>query len=316
MSKLQEEINTLIFHYHLNDSTHSMNALIKNKADQKLFLILKEISDLYDLEIDFEISAIKEGGLKDFIKFKFSKKTRSKLEKYKLPTYIAFLTVVTSILVYEYQHDDEKASLDKEETRLRIKKLERELTEKDNMEIFNDKNINEKYLTIEDFISLLFAYDKIKNLRSQYYEELLKVDKLDGISNEYLNEDNKNISIGEYISKERFKDFIITDNEIEPLVYENLLIEIIAPVIKKGNYKWKGYINGYIKNFNMKDDRFKSLIFNNKVVFDTGASIECRLVIRQKINSLGKVEIIEHNVYDVNRIFLSNNESIFIEDLE
>ena len=58
----------LELHYYLSGESHSMDAFVKNKAEAELLKVFKEISDILKLDLSFEIEALTEGGIKEFIK--------------------------------------------------------------------------------------------------------------------------------------------------------------------------------------------------------------------------------------------------------
>ena len=63
-------------HYYLENELHSMDAFVKNKAEFELLKIFSEISNSLDLDLTFEIEALKEGGIREFIKVLKKKKNR------------------------------------------------------------------------------------------------------------------------------------------------------------------------------------------------------------------------------------------------
>lgn len=66
-------------HYYLEDNIHSMDAFQKNKAEAQLLKILKEVSDTLSLELSFEIEALEQGGIREFIRIIKKKKTGESL---------------------------------------------------------------------------------------------------------------------------------------------------------------------------------------------------------------------------------------------
>ncbi|RZK38404.1 MAG: hypothetical protein EOO61_07990 [Hymenobacter sp.] len=88
-------------------------------------------------------------------------------------------------------------------------------------------------------------------------------------------------------------------DELQTVAQENAVIEIIAPVLKKGKYKWIGHYNGNTIHFNMKSEEFRKLVQDGNIEFKNGSSITCSLEIRRKISGEG-VELITG--YDVIRV--------------
>ena len=69
------------------------------------------------------------------------------------------------------------------------------------------------------------------------------------------------------IEKDQFKNFILSTDDLPLITDEEAFIEVISPVLKKGNFKWKGIYRGEPINFYMKDKKFKDSIFHQKVAF-------------------------------------------------
>lgn len=95
----------------------------------------------------------------------------------------------------------------------------------------------------------------------------------------------------------------MSSDDIEPENDENAIIEIVSPVLKKGNYKWTGIYNGTVISFSMKSNEFKTLVQTGKILFKNGSSINCHLIINKKINAEGEVHISSYEVVLVNHYF-------------
>src|SRR5690606_20431467 len=96
----------------------------------------------------------------------------------------------------------------------------------------------------------------IKKKRSNFYEKLEKVEKIEKVSFKTWDGKKENDSNEEEVPKHKFKAYILSSDEIDSLEDENAVIEIISPVLKKGNYKWSGYYKGEIIKFSMKSKEF------------------------------------------------------------
>ena len=60
---VKEASGKIELHYFFADTSHSMNALIRNKCEVNLLGILKEISTVLGSRVQVETEAYKEGGL-------------------------------------------------------------------------------------------------------------------------------------------------------------------------------------------------------------------------------------------------------------
>jgi hypothetical protein len=59
--------NRLQIHYHFDDDTHSMNAMIRNSAEKELLEVIKRVGKLLEIELNIETCAYQEGSLKEMI---------------------------------------------------------------------------------------------------------------------------------------------------------------------------------------------------------------------------------------------------------
>ena len=69
------------------------------------------------------------------------------------------------------------------------------------------------------------------------------------------------------IKREEFQKYILVSNELETFVDEKAIVEIVSPVLKKGNYQWRGIYNGEALRFNMKSNEFKTLVQSGNIEF-------------------------------------------------
>lgn len=86
-------MDKLEIHYYLKGGSHAMDALIKHEADAALYKIFNEAAQLFEIsDLKIEIEALKEGGIRQFLKL--SRKTKKKLKNATL--ILAFVTAVLS----------------------------------------------------------------------------------------------------------------------------------------------------------------------------------------------------------------------------
>ena len=119
----------------------------------------------------------------------------------------------------------------------------------------------------------------------------------------------KPISEEQFVARDGFKNFILSSDQLVPLVLENAIIEIISPVLIKGRHKWKGVFNDSHISFSMKSDEFMAMVQTGKVEFKSGSTINCTLEIEKKINGVGIEKITGYNIIRVGSYF-ENGKSI------
>lgn len=273
--------NTIEIHYWLKGEDHYMDAVTQNRCEREVLGILYEIAKILQTDISIDTEPFSEGGLRRWLKIT-SKKEAHDIKIVLITALfttilISPLGTITEKLIDKAFEDTELKQLEKEKLRLEIEKLKKKETSDYNI----DKNT------------------KIEKKKSNFYETLDKYPKVERVSYSISNESKTVKSNEEFVKKEDFKSFILTTDELEPIEIEEAHIEIISPVLKKGNYRWTGYYNGDVISFKMKSEEFKSSVQTGKVEFKNGSSINCKLIIKRKVDSEG-VEI--YTGYDVIRV--------------
>lgn len=280
--------DTLEIHYFFGDDSHTMDANILNKCDHEILSIIKEVADTFFAEIAVETEPIAEGGIRKWLKI------ASKTEKINAPITTAFLTaLILAVLVTPVGKISEKLIEkifeDTEMSNLQKEKLKNEIR------ILKKYQIDEQ----QDSLNNINYNILIKKRKSNFYELLDNYPKVVKVSFSTLDSVEKIKAIEKFVQKEDFGQFVLVTDELQTIVRENAIIEIVAPVLKKGKYKWIGHYNGDIIHFNMKSEEFRRLVQDGKVEFKNGSSINCSLEIRRKISGEG-VELITG--YDVIRV--------------
>lgn len=289
-------MKNLEIHYYLENHSHSMDAFVKNKSEAELLKLVSEITILLDIELDFEFEAIKQGGIKDIIKYFKKKKNKKQLNN----LLIFFGAIISGVLINvaseHFNRDKEAEDLSKEEKRLNIRKLKKELDD----DILNE---DEKSKAVNQIIFLISDEHKIRVFKSRFYYNLLKENKLYQLSTTELSENFEPISTEKIIERKYFKNQILETEDKKPISIENAIVEIVSPVLKQGNIKWKGIYDGQSISFNLLDNEFKYSVINKQYRFANGTSIKCKLELIQSINDDGEIYNKEINVFDVLEIF-------------
>lgn len=283
--------NSVEVHYWFNDNTHVMDAYVQNRCEYELLGILKEISITFKIEIIVETEPLENGGL--LRRFKLASKEKNKKATIKTAIVTALLTTIfvtplsTSITkltekaIEKIFEDPELKDLEKQKLKLEIEKLKQE----------TDYNIQK-----------LDRNNVVKKKKSNFYDSLDKYQKVDKVT--FILADNNKKPIDEKnVPRAIFKEFILVTDELEPENYDDIVIEIISPVLKKGNYKWMGIYKGEPVPFSMKSKEFKELVQKGEVQFKNGTSINCSLTIKKKIDNEGLEKITYIEVNRVNHYF-------------
>lgn len=286
-------MNNLELHYYLGHGSHSMDAFIKNRSEYELLKLFNEIALFLDIEIELEIEAISQGGIKEVIKF-FEKK---KNKKY-LYILMVFSTIVSGVLINVISDiankDTELENLTKEEKRLNIRKLKQDLAK---------GSIEDNSQAVEQITKLINNEYKIRVFKSRFYSQIIKEEKIYQFSITQLSDDLVPISKEMKISRESFSRQILDSEHPQITIVENANVEIVSPVLKPGNIRWRAIYNGKPISFNLLDASFKNSVLNKQYSFSNGTSIRCKLELKEAINDSGELYYKETNVYDVLEVF-------------
>jgi len=283
--------NKVEVHYWFSDNTHLMNAYIQNRCEYELLGILKEISNTFNIEIIVDTELLDNGGLRRW--FRIASKEENKKATITTALITALLTTIiitplsTSISKLTEKafekifEDPEVKDLEKEKLKLEIEKLKQETGY--NIQSLDRNNV-------------------IKKKKSNFYYSLEKYHKIDKVTFS-ITDNNKTTIEEKTVLRKSFKEFILVSDELEPENYDDVIIEIISPVLKKGNYKWMGIYKGDSVPFSMKSKEFKELVQQGQVQFKNGTSINCSLTIKKKIDNEGLEKITNIEVNRVNHYF-------------
>jgi hypothetical protein len=284
---MQEMADKLELHYYLNNESHVMDALVRNKCEAELLAIIFEVSDLLGIEVNIETGAYQEGGLKEV--WAFIGRNNNQLT--------LLLTLLIVILSRVPLSDPEQEALTKEETkltieekRLSIEKLKREL-----------KDGEVKKETTDAASNAISGNLKVAARKSNFYKNLAGYEKVTGVGMLPLDKYNQPTADEKYIPRSDFRNFILFTNNLPTEVIEDAQIEIISPVLKEGNYKWKGMYQFAPISFTMNDSEFKDSVLREEISFQHGSIIECVLSIHREFDEIGDVKITGYSVTTVIR---------------
>jgi len=262
-------------HYYFNDNSHSMDAHVRNKCEAEVLAIIHEIALELGLKIRIESEAYKEGGLKEAWKFLGANGAQ-------ISVIISLLTLILSRVPVS---DPQLDNLKKEETRLsiqlkklQIEKLKIELHQGD----VNPETISSAADTVERNL-------KVTTRRSNFYKNINHCHKIKSVGFMSLDTNNNLTSLEKLVQKRDFHKFILRSDNMPSLVYESAKIEIVSPVLRQGDYKWRGIFNGDPISFIMSDKEFKQDVLQKKISFQNGSMVKCVLKLTRKLNEVGEI---------------------------
>lgn len=192
---------------------------------------------------------------------------------------------------------------------LEISIKEREL----NMELLKkqleESGNNPEKIDIEKAAALLGSH-KVEKHKSNFYKNLTEYQKVTKISTTLLTPENKQIREPFTVDRTDFIKYVLTSSELPAVLDDNASIQIISPVLKEENYKWKGLYRNAPIDFYMKDKAFKNSVIAEGVPFKNGTSIDCVLEIKRKIDDTGEIY---SSSYSVIVVILKHDEHVTVE---
>ncbi|MEZ9819557.1 hypothetical protein AB4238_02870 [Shewanella sp. 10N.286.45.A1] len=282
----------LELHYYFNDASHSMNALVRNQCESEFLAIAIEIAKELNFAVELESEAYREGGLKEIWKVIGKNGVQVSI-------LISVIAIVSSrVPLNDPEIDDlqkQNLRLSIEEKKLRIRKLNKELEQ---------DHVNEN--TIIKVAEALETNLKIVTRKSNFYKQLNRYNKVDRIGFSSLNSNDFPITDERIVLRNKFRNFIIQSHNLTPIIVEDALIEIVAPVLKEGRFKWKGVYDNESISFSMNDKEFNLDVLHEVISFKHGTAIECVLLNHQKLDETGEIQITGHSVSTVLRKIDSN----------
>jgi hypothetical protein len=285
------------------DHSHTLNASTRNKCEHAFLQIACEVARELDIQVQVLIEPHSDGGLKDLYTFVFSSKGANMAQWGSLLT-----SIISLALMMPNKQDSSLKQLSITEKHLSIKKLRLEIAE------------IEHEGQIDQVPDLHPNNPKIKRQRSNFFQKVNSCSKIQKIEMSEIDASSGKPIPGSLVSVDRtaFNDYIVEEIEIAPEIWENAVIEIIAPVLVTKGYQWKGVLKvdntNQVIDFQMKDKQFKEDVQAQRIAFTHGTHIECVLELVRRVDLEGNVFVARHDVTTVNKYY--NGAGTNIETLQ
>ncbi len=252
-----------------------MDAIVRNRCEAEIIAILIEIAKTLNESVLIECEAHREGGLRDIWKL-------ANANAGVISIIIGIASIVVPLLP---RSDSELDRLQKEDLRLSIE--ERKLRIKLLKTEIESSNIN--YNTLAKAAEVVNENYKIITRRSNFFKHLNSYKKVFKVGVNSLTADDIESKPESEITRNRFSRFILNSNSLPIQTVDEAVIEIVSPVLKQGNYKWKGIFDGEPISFIMKDNVFKQDVLSERISFQHGSAIKCALIIYRKLDEIGEI---------------------------
>lgn len=277
--------NRLELHYYFNDGSHEIDSLVRNKCEAEILAIIYEASATLGVDAQLVSEAFREGGFRDV--WKLINDNSGGIAVILMIVQLA-ITIAQPFNSEDDELEKELTKLSLEEKKLSIEKLKKELQYGE----VSKEDIAKVSKTISDNL-------KIIKRKSNFYSHLNKYPKVNKVGIDVLNDDFVSIARELTVKRSDFQKFILKTNKLKSEIDENAAIEIVAPVLKEGRYKWKGIYKDETISFDMRDYVFKDSVIFDNIPFQHGSAIKCVLVIERELDEIGDVKITGYAVTTV-----------------
>lgn len=288
--------NQLQLHYYFSDTSHGFDAVVRNECEKELLNLYHEVAKTLDFKLLVQSEPPKDGGFIELWKFLGEN-----------PNQVTLIVSAIAIIISRIPVENKKL------TKLQIEnlKLDNKLKKKELQELklkSKDENeIDEDLIT--KVVELLLINYKIVWRRSNFYKKVAQYKRINEISNQRLLNDEP-IGNERKIPQSNFYSYILSTDELPKNEIEGAVIDLISPVLKSGNFYWKGFYNNEIVNFQMKDPDFKLMVQHGQIPLNNKVVLNTILVQDQKIDENGDIKVTKCSVPLVIKYSVNGTEHI------
>lgn len=274
--------NKLQVHYYFFDDSHSIDAVVRNECEKELLNIYSEIATSLHFKLAIESEPPEEGGFSEFWKFLGDNYIQ-----------ITLLVSVAALII------SRKPVENKRLTKAQIENLEldSELKRRELQEL-KLKSLKESDIDgalISRVVDLLMLNYKIVWRRSNFYKKLSRYNKITKFSAQRFLDD-KAVGSSREVHKRSFTNFVLYSDNLPEIEIEGAVIDLISPVLKSGNFLWKGFYQSQIISFEMHDNSFKGMVQHGEIKFTNNASISTIMKQSRKIDENGLIKVAKTKV--------------------
>lgn len=289
---MKEQYNQFELHYFFSDNSHGFDAIVRNECEKELLYLFEEASQDLDIKILIEAKPPQNGGFIEVWEFIGANKEMITL-------LVSILTLIISRIPVQ----------NKKLTKLQIENLELDNTlkraELNKLGIKSITEIDEN--TKNKIIEFLIKNYKIFWRRSNFFKKITQYKRINKITvNKLFN--YKTTSEPETLKLGDFEQFILFDENIPDITNQIETIDLISSALKQGKFKWKGFLNSQIIDFEMQDESFKQHVFQGDIKHTNRVKLKVELNYSRKIDDTGRIKITKYYVPKVRSYFIDNME--------
>jgi hypothetical protein len=277
-----EDLTKFYLHYFLEDNSHSMDARVRNQCEAHFLTLAYDAIEVLGFDMQIEAEAPSEGGLVEIWNMLGNNSAQ-------VAIVISTLALIYSVIP---KGDKELAALQKQDLLLSIQQRKLALKE-------IQTSVDEKKLTDEtiDLASLLINQsNKALVAKSNFFKKLVGYNKVTQLGVAAANDKGELVLPEKVITKGSFPEFILKTLKLQPVIDDEAVIYVAAPVILEGNKNWKGVYQDKPLPFKMNDVDFQDDVLAKKYRFASGDAIRCELHTHKKLDQAGEIVTTGHSV--------------------
>ncbi|RDI05388.1 hypothetical protein [Flavobacterium sp. AG291] len=277
MAQTISKSNQIQLHYYFTDNTHGFDAIVRNECEKELLNLYYDVAKTLGLNVFVQSEPPQEGGFIEIWKF-IGENTNQ------------ITIIVSAIAIILSRRPVENKKL----TQLQIENLEIENELKKNelrelqLKKLTESDINED--TIRKVVELLSLNYRVIWRRSNFYKKVIAYKRIHKVSEQRLFE-NSPIGADREITRNEFSNFVLSTDDLPDNEIVEASIDLISPVLKSGNFLWKGFYNNDIISFQMQDDSFRAMIQNGEMILNNKVTLNTVLLQSRRIDEDGHIKI-------------------------
>lgn len=288
--------NQLKIHYYFIDNSHTFDAFVRNECEKELLNLYTDVAKTLDFKLIIQSEPAKEGGFIELWNFLGEN-----------PNQVTLIVSAIAIILSRLPVENKKLTkLQIENLKLDNKLKRKELAEL-NLKSKVEDELNEDLIV--KVVELILRNYKIVWRRSNFYKKLSQYKKVYKISNHRLL-NGEIVGNEREITKNEFYTFVLSSDELPKNEIDEAIIDLISPVLKSGNFYWKGFYNNDIINFQMIDPNFKVMVQHGQIPLNNKVILSTILIQDQKIDENGEIKITKCSVPLVIKYSVNGTEYI------
>lgn len=294
-------------HFILVDGSHQMDAQVLHECQGEVLALIREVGKHLDIAVSLEAVAYGEGGVEVFLNLVGRHAVALSLLGAAVTAIISagvWMKYQSTLLQQQISQNDFALNRDKKlaeqqieqneinlkKARIELKKLAQESSPDAQKAPATGAT---KSLPLEpppsaaDVVPALLSKPRVVKLRSQFYEQLLSYEKVSAVG---FSPRHRSTEPEIVVPRAEFSRYVVMPHELQPTLIRGAEIEIVAPVLKRGGFKWRGLFEKRGINFDLLDEDFLTKVLAKKVKFQNGTTLICDLEIHLRDNAAGAIE--------------------------